>query len=125
MNDDSDAKAKAKGKETISVTNKTKRFTPKQIAANAMNKEKADKFKNEIRYGFGVKTVYWNHTKNYSKIFKQDEQTYVEDHAKKYPVRKFLRYFEKKAYHYMLLRKFVREYFKKQPFNEEERKLVG
>ena len=102
----------------------SKKLTAKQISEWALNQEKADKFKNEVRYGFGVKTLYWNHTKNYSKIFKQEEQLYVEEKAKKYQVGKFLRYFEEKAYHYSLLRKFVREYFTKRPFEKSERVRV-
>lgn len=123
-NSESNEKDKKKTNESLKVISKKKKIAPKQILETAMNKDKAEKLKKEIRNECGVRTMYWNHTKNYSTLMKQEEDNYVSEKVKKYNISKFLSFFLQKNYHYSLLRKFVREYIKNEPFKPEDRQKV-
>jgi hypothetical protein len=111
-------------KEQLKVTSKKKKLPPRQIIEMALNKDKAEKLKKEIRMECGVRTLYWNHTKNYSTLMKQEEENYVTEKIKKYNLSKFLTFFMERNYHYSLLRKFLREYTKNEPFRPEDRQKV-
>jgi hypothetical protein len=119
-----DSEIKAKKNEALKVTNKQKKLTPKQIINKALNKEKADKLKSEIRLEHGVRTLYWNHTKNYSKQMQLEESNYVAENVKKYTLHKFLKFFMEKPYHFSMIRKFVHEYLQKEALKPEDRYLV-
>jgi biotin synthase-like enzyme len=111
-------------KEQLKVISKKKKFLPRQLIETALNKDKAEKLKKEIRFECGVRTLYWNHTKNYSTLNKQEEDNYVAEKVKKYNLSKFLTFFMEKNYQYSLLRKFIREYIKDEPFSPEDRQKV-
>ena len=120
-----DAQEERTPKEQLKITNKKRKLPPKQIIEYALNKDKAEKLKTEIRVECGVRTLYWNHTKNYSTLMKQEEDNYVSEKIKKYNLSKFLTFFTEKNYHYSLLRKFLHEYTKKEPFKPEDRQKVS
>lgn len=111
-------------KEDFKVVTKKKKLVPKQLIEISLNKDKADKFKKEVQHNCGVRTMYWNHTKNYSPFNKQEEENYVAEKVKKYRLSKFLSFFIEKNYHYSLLRRFIKEYTKESPFNPEDRYKV-
>lgn len=123
--DKNEAKEPTTPKEDFKVVTKKKKLVPKQLVETALNQDKADKFKLEIQHNCGVRTMYWNHTKNYSPFHKQEIENYVAEKAKKYKLTKFLSFFLEKNYQYSLLRKFIKEYIKEQPFQPEERFKVG
>lgn len=111
-------------KESLSLTNRAKRLTPKQIVQTALNKAKAEQLKIEIQHSYGLRSMYWNHTKNYAKFVKDGEDLYVKEQIKKYPIAKFLDFFLEKPYNYSLARRFLKEYIKKDPFTPDTRKKV-
>lgn len=112
-------------REQLKVMNKKKKVLPRQIIETALNKDKAERLKKEIRVECGVRTLYWNHTKNYSTFMKQEEENYVLEKIKKYNVSKFLSFFMGRNYHYSLLRKFLREYTRTEPFKPDDREKVA